>query len=156
MIASAHLSVGAFSGILVQKYLPPGSGIVERVVAGFCAGVASHILTDAVPHQEYSIRGCGLAFVLFLEISVVFSLVFYPPVSIVSALVLFGAMSGAAFPDLLEMVYAGFIRWQMLDVAGRALHVFHGKIPLGFRVSFLVQAVISACALFFVRHGSGI
>lgn len=152
MIASAHLSVGAFSGVLVQRYLPLECGIVERVVAGFCAGIASHILTDAVPHQEYSITGYQLGLALLLEIFAVFLLVFYPPIQITTALVLFSAMSGAAFPDLLEMVHAYFIRWPLIDIMGRALHIFHGKLPLGFRVSFFIQTVISALAIFFVRY----
>ena len=151
MIASAHLSVGAFSGVLVQRYLPPECGIVERVAAGFCVGVISHILTDAVPHQEYSVAGYGLGLVLLLEISAVFTLVFYPPIQIAIALVLFSAMSGAAFPDLLGMVHTYLVRWPLLDLLGGALHVFHGKMPVGFRVSFFVQTVISALAIFFVR-----
>ncbi len=150
MTASAHLATGAVCGLTVQKYLPENYGLFERVAVGFVAGVLSHVLTDAIPHEEYGFKGYKLGAVLLFEISAVLLLVLSSPSSATMKLVIFSAMAGAAFPDLLTMSY-DFTKWGWIRILDDFFHTFHGKIPLGFQVSLWYQVIIALASIIFVK-----
>ena len=152
MIASAHLVVGAASGLMVQKYLPLQYGILERVAIGFCAGVASHILTDALPHQEYTVEGYSLMLVVALEVSAVFWLVFSLNIPTATFLVVFGAMSGAALPDFFSFVYRHVIQLPPLAFFSWLFHIYHGELPIGFELSITAQILIALATILLVRY----
>lgn len=154
MIASAHLAIGAVSGVLVQKYIPPEYGLAERIGIGFCAGVLSHIVIDAPVHQEYTVHGSGLAVVVMLEVALVAGLIFYPPVSLMdwtSALIIFSSMAGAAFPDVLNISYKYIVQWPVLGILGSIFHFSHQKILIGYPVSIFFQVAMALAAILFLK-----
>ena len=151
LIASTHLAVAAASGLYVQKHLPPQSSLLERMAAGFCAGVASHIIVDSLRHKEYSIQGLELGVVLLVEIVSVFAPVFYfsrkPPVN----LIVFLGMAGGAVPDLLGLSFSYVVSWRWLDFLSGLVHLTHGKISLGFEVGFVIQVILAILAVLFIK-----
>ena len=151
MIASTHLAVGAVSGLLVQKYLPPSYGLIERIGAGFLLGVISHILTDAPLHKEYSFEGHKLAVTVATEILVVFAVVLYPFQITFLSSVIFSGMIGGALPDFISISYNNGFKWRWLGNIDRAIHFFHGKIPLGFQMGLGWQVILAIIAIIFVR-----
>ena len=151
MIASTHLAVGAISGLYVQKYLPPQSGILERMAVGFCAGVMSHIIVDAVPHQEYTVQGLKLGVVLLVEIGFIFAFVFYFSRESAVNWIIFGGMAGGAVPDLLGLVYRYIVAWGWLDSLSGLVHLLHGEVPIGLEVSFSFQILLAMLAILLVK-----
>lgn len=150
MIASAHLIVGAAAGLAVQNNLPL-FGLVGKGTIGFLAGVVSHLLLDAVVHGEYPVQGYKLGLVLLLELVFVFALIFTLPRSSSVNLVIFLAMFGAALPDLFHLIHDYLIGWKWLMSASQVIHLFHGKIFLGFEINFFFQFLISFAGLIILR-----
>jgi hypothetical protein len=154
LIASTHLAIGAVSGLAVQRYLPESCGIVERLGAGITVGVLSHILMDAVPHQDYNLHGYGLGALLFVEVSLVLFFIFYPPQITVMNLIIFSAMIGSASPDLLGMTYRHIVKLEEIRIMDNILHTYHGKIPLGFKIGILWQLLIAMLLIVIVKFKS--
>jgi len=148
MIASTHLAAGALNSLLIQKYLPKNSGVIKRIGAGFSAGLISHIALDAIPHQEYSVEGYKLGSILLVEILAVFCLVFYSTRTVIMNWILFLGMSGAAFPDLLNIIHKYGFKWGWLYDVENLLHVFHGNPNAVYKIDILSQLLLASLFLF--------
>jgi len=48
MIAPAHYAIGAASALLIQNYLPAGSGDKTRIAWALGIAIASHVVADIV------------------------------------------------------------------------------------------------------------
>ncbi|OGM99384.1 MAG: hypothetical protein A3B91_00500 [Candidatus Yanofskybacteria bacterium RIFCSPHIGHO2_02_FULL_41_29] len=143
MIASTHLVAGAFSGLLVQKLLLENPNVIKGIGAGFCAGFASHLILDAIPHQDYGIEGYALGGILFVEVLAVFYLAFYSVHKAFTNWIIFFGMVGAAFPDLLGMVYEHGFRLGWLYNVDRLLHVFHSNPNAVYKIGILSQLILA-------------
>lgn len=155
MTASLHLAAGAIAGIAIQKQLSSNTGLSERIFWAFVAGILSHILLDTIPHQEYSLKGFSLWAVILAETGLMFVLIFPSARSPAVGIIMFSAMIGGALPDLLKLLYVYFIKWEWLVGLSTAMHLkIHGVIPLGFKISFWWQSLVTAVLVLFVRSKS--
>lgn len=144
MIASAHLAIGAAGGIFVQKYIPLKYDYKVRLLAASSIGVFSHILLDAVPHQEYFNEWPWP--LLIIEMISVCLFVIVPRLKGIANLVIFSGMFGGAIPDVLDRVSGA-----TAQLMHHVLHVTHAILPLGFEVPVLIQLTITTMAIIYVR-----
>lgn len=152
MTASFHVAAGAAAGVVVQECLFPDAGSAGKIFWAFAAGVASHILLDILPHQEYALKGLSLWAVVLAEVGLVLVLVLPSARSPAAGLVLFSAMVGGTLPDFLEMAYEYFFRRAWLTELGGFLHLHsHGIVPLQFEINFWWQSFLAALLVLFVR-----
>lgn len=153
MIAATHLAAGAASSLIIQRVVLSNSEF-QKAFAAFLAGIASHLILDFSPHQEYAVEGMWLGIILLTEISAVFLCVFSPAKGLMFNLVIFAGITGGALPDFIELVRQYFLNWPWLAYASQTIHFFHFQPPSFFLISFSIQVLIAITAVIFVRHKS--
>lgn len=151
MTASTHLAVGAVVGLSVQKFLSADASNPEKLFWAFVAGFFSHLVLDALPHQEYSFIGSKLGVILLIEIVVMHVLLLSSRSSLMVNAIIFLGMVGGALPDVIDLVYLHFLNWPWLEDLGLKIHFFHGAIPVRFKISFFIQFLVAFLAVIFVR-----
>ena len=153
MTASTHLAVGAATGLVAQEFLSPNASVPEKLFWSFTAGFISHMVLDAIPHQEYVIDGFQLGAMILLETGIVFALVLSVRNSLLINSIIFFGMAGGALPDGIELVYLYILSWDWLRVLGGIIHLSHYKKPIssGFVLNFYLQAVLAVIAVVFVK-----
>ena len=155
MIATAHLAVGAASAIAVQSVLASNAGTIEKTTIALAAGFVSHLVLDAIPHQEYTVKGFQLWLILLAETAVVFSCLLAPSNQPVINLIIFAGMAGGAFPDFVELAHDYFFRWSLLADLSRIVHLSHFKsAPLRPELSYYAQILIAVFAAIFTKYKS--
>src|SRR3989344_5520385 len=150
MIASVHFATGAASALLAQGLLPKKYDwqydVGKRYVFGFAAGIASHVVFDAVPHAEYTLPGVVLVYILLMEATLMMALLLGVRNPVMSQLLAWGYIGGA-LPDVLGIVGKGF-GWDVLIWPHEILHITHSIAePLfaGFRTQI---GIVVVCILY--------
>ena len=147
MIATAHLIAGAGCGRFVKEKIQ-GLGIIRQIILVLVLGVISHLVLDAISHEEYP-KGLEsyLTVIVFIELVSVSLLVFSKRNSNRLNFLVFIGMSGAAIPDLMKFA-SRVINAQWLVNLGDRIHIFHAtphslpEVGLGWQlVTSLVIAV---------------
>lgn len=156
MTASTHLAVGAAAGLVAQEFLSPNAITPEKLFWAFASGIVSHMILDAVPHQEYSIDGFRLGAMILAEAGVVFALVLSLRNSPLMNSIIFLGMVGGALSDVIELVYFYILSWNWLRVLSGIIHFAHYKRPIysGFVLNFYLQAILAIIAVVFARFKS--
>lgn len=149
MIASTHLAVGAAVGLAVQYCLPSHLGDAKKLVFACAAGIASHILLDSFPHEEYRVRGFDLGLLLFFETAFIITILFSPEDALIVSGIIFFGMVGGALPDLFNFA-RDFTGWQWLARFCGIIHYSHGSIPVG-QISITAQILITTASVIFSR-----
>lgn len=152
MTASLHLAAGAAAGVAVQKYLFSDVGLAGKIFWAFVAGVASHVLFDMFPHQDYELNVFVLWTVVLAEAVLVLTLVLPLARSFTSGLILFSGVVGGALPDFLGVVHDNFFKHLWLANLGSFIHLYgHGIVPLPFKINFWWQSLVAVMLILFVR-----
>ena len=155
MIATAHLAVGAASAIAVQSVLASNAGTIEKTTIAFAAGFLSHLILDAIPHQEYTLRGYQLWIILSVEVLTVFLILLSPSNLPVVNLMILAGMAGGALPDFMDLVHDYFLQWPLLADLSRIVHLSHFKsAPLRMELSYYAQILIAVFAAIFTKYKS--
>jgi hypothetical protein len=152
MTASVHFATGAASALLVQRFLSSkydwNYDVGRRYMFGFLAGVASHLIFDAVPHAEYSMKGEALLSILCLEAAVMMWILLSNQGPVMSQLLAWGLVGGA-LPDVMGMA-GKHLDWQILVWPYEIFHLTHDKAELFF-ASYAIQSVIVVACIIYVR-----
>ena len=149
MTAPVHYAIGAASALLIQKYLPAGSGQEARIAWALGIAIASHIAADVVPHAEHFLKGWRLALELIAETIVMLGILIGASGSPFMAMVILAGMAGAAIPDGLGML-SRCVDWPALSWADDKMHLFHGKLNL-FYANYFLQLVFTVLCSIYVR-----
>ena len=154
MIASTHLAIGAVSGMIVGRINKPKVDIWNLMAGALIAGIASHIILDAIPHAEYLdyIINRTLLFniVVLIELIAVSLIVLNLKTSSDVPLLMTLGLIGAAIPD--GIVTCGkFLDWGWMINLGNLLHLFHANQHSPLEVSFSGQIVLAAIVLYSLR-----
>jgi len=143
LIASVHLAAGSATALFVTSYSPLLVSNKSKVALALVAGIASHVILDTFPHQEYMERWPWL--LVIAETIAILMFVLSAQYSITRNSVLFIGMAGAAIPDLFHISRGHLFR--SLDV----LHFFHGSLPSAFWMSMFWQSVITCLAIIYIK-----
>ncbi len=149
MTAPVHYAIGAASALLVQNYLPVGSGDKTRIAWALGIAIVSHVAVDAIPHDEHFLKGNYLAIELVIESVVMLAVLIGASRSPLVAKVILAGMAGAAIPDGLSML-SHCVSWPALSWVDHKLHLLHGKLNL-FYANFFLQSVITVLCSIYVR-----
>ena len=149
MIAVTHLAVGAAAGLwsarLAGTIIPfesPSAQLAIQTGTALVIGTASHIVLDAIPHNDEIYKtGCGTALVLIPELVVVLSVIFGLVIfRNLSPIIIFAGVIGAAWLDL----------FSMLGIMHSVHGIFHSAHDPGMIGSLITQLVIAVIALIFL------
>lgn len=147
MIATTHLAVGAAIGLwgarLVNEVVSFESDIIRMVVKvsiAFILATFSHIVLDAIPHNDEIYRTLhGLTLVLGTELAITFSLIFLIiHLRNLNLLIVFSGLVGAAWMDVLSKIGLPIF----------AHDNFHTLCRPEMRGSLIIQLLIAVVALF--------
>lgn len=157
MIAAAHLAMGAAAGLWGAKAV---SGLIDsdsewvrtvvQVGSAFVAGTATHLMLDAVPHNEGMYNTfMGKWPVLATELVIIFNLIFWLcSTKELSYLVIFFGMAGGAWLDFVHlMLDAGFPNNFLLSTAMDVHSYFHSQHTPGPVPSLPIQILVAVLAL---------
>lgn len=144
MILTPHILVGIAIGVKVQNPW-----------LGFFAGLASHLILDAIPHSEYGQKDTGkkikemhplTILKALLDISIGLGLIYFI-YTLKPFVINFWAITGAVLPDIISI-----LSWQFPSKFFTILnkfHAFHAKKFDG-KLGIVIQIIISAIALYFI------
>ncbi len=160
MIAAPHLAVGAVVGLWGAK-LAGGlvnfeSGLVQLAVQGgtaFFVATASHLVLDAIPHNE-AMYGSVLGKwpVLAMELVVIFNIIFWVCYAReLNFLIVFLGMAGGAWLDCIHLLLeSGFPKNFLLSAVMDFHNYSHSQhIPEPFP-SLPIQILVAIVALIFL------
>jgi len=142
MILTPHILIGIAIGVKIQNPW-----------LGFFAGLASHLILDAIPHNEYGQKDTGkkikemnLSTILkaLLDISIGLGLVYFI-YTIKSFVINPWAITGAVLPDIISV-----LSWQFPNKFFTILNKFHSFHAKKFDGKFgiVTQIIISVIVLF--------
>ncbi|GEM_PF-6446245 len=149
MTAPAHYAIGAASALFIQSYLPQESNNETRIVCALGVAILSHVIADAIPHDEHFLKGFYLALELFVETIVMLAILVGLSRSPFMAMIILSGMAGAAVPDGLGMLSHGVYLPALSWIDGK-INFYHGKFNL-FYANFFVQLVITILCSIYVR-----
>jgi len=149
MTAPVHYAIGAASALLIQNYLPSGSGDKTRIARALGIAIVSHVIADTIPHDEHFFTGWKLTLELIIETIVMLFVLVGASRSPFIAYVILAGMAGAAIPDGLGML-SRVVDLPVLSLVDVQMHVYHGKLNL-FYANFFLQLVITVLCSFYVR-----
>lgn len=149
MTAPAHYAIGAASALLIQNYLPAGSGNKTRIACALGIAIASHVAADIIPHAEHFLKGWRLALELGVETIVMLAVLVGVSRSPLVAMIILAGMAGGAIPDgpaVLDRV----VDSQVLSLINDKIQFYHGWLtPL--YVNLWVQLAITILCSIYVR-----
>lgn len=162
MIAITHLAVGATAGLwsakLAGKLVDSESDLVQisvRIGSAFVAGTLSHLILDAMPHNEF-IYGTPWKWPLLMtEALVVFNVIFWlwyiRELEGLDLLVIFFGMVGGAWLDCLSMMRGTvFCNNALISWIIGFHNYFHSTVDPGPMPSLPIQIIIAVIALMFL------
>jgi hypothetical protein len=155
------LTTHALAGAALAAFVP------EHPVVGFCAGFASHLALDALPHWNYKVRSASLnpriggairfdhdllvdAFAIGVDgiIGLLLSLLLFATPS--NWIAILCGMAGGVFPDFLHFVYTRFPREPLKSFAQFHIRIqneiFDGRMGLGILSQMVAAGAIVAAA----------
>lgn len=147
MTAPAHYAIGAASVLFIQKYLPSESSNETKVVWALVIAIASHVVADAIPHDEHFLKGWQLALELAVETIVMLAVLVGASESSFMATIILAGMLGAVIPDGLGILNR-CVEWPVLLWADNKIHTFHGKLNLFYANYFLQLVIIVMCSAY--------
>lgn len=156
MIATTHLAAGAtvglwgarLAGILVA-HKPPYVQLAVQTGVAFIIGTLSHLVLDAIPHNEFIYKMEYKTSILAVELAIILSIILLIAYSrrLDLLVILFGVV-GAAWPDLLSMTRNYF--WCNNYIVGSILKIhgyYHSGVMPGPVSSLFLQVLIAVIAL---------
>ena len=147
MNAPAHYAIGATSALLIQNYLPTESGPEIRVACALAVAIVSHVVADAIPHTEPSLRGGYLVLELVAETLIMLIILVGASQTPLGAVIILAGMTGAAIPDGLGMLSRS-VGWPILIWVDNGLHFYHGKLPVLYVNSWAQLIVAILCSVY--------
>ena len=152
MVATAHLVVGAGVVALIRRKIR-GFGIFRQIILVLILGIASHLVLDAISHEEYPkiVEDYLVVFVLVETVIVLLLVLSRRNAWRLNSLIFLG-MGGAAIPDLIK--FGGrAINCQWMSGLGDLIHVFHARSDSSYEVSFELQIIIPfIVAMYLFKH----
>lgn len=147
MTAPAHYAIGAASALLVQSYLPAGSGNKTRIACALAVAIASHIIADTIPHFESFLVGWRLAIELAVETIVMLGVLVGVSRSPFVAKIILAGMAGAAMPDG-PAVLSRVVDLPVLSVINDKIQFFHGWLPFLYANLWVQLAITILCSIY--------
>ncbi len=152
MIATTHLAVGATTGLwcgrLVGRLVGFESELLQ-IAAALVVGTVSHIVLDAIPHNDAIYATSRKPAILAIELAIIFSVIFWvASFRNLNFLIIFSGMVGAAWLDCFRdsMPYGNVFFGPVVEF----FHRFHSQAKPGPIPSLSIQILIAIVALSFL------